>query len=258
MQPDVIAVQEILDTREADFAWAALFDGLRAHAGGNWRVDLQECGGEAAQHVGFVWNADRVTLSNMRDVWQLNGASTSSANPCAGNLRPGRGAYAKSLIGGADFHIVVAHSDSGTKERDFDHRQTALGRLDSVFADLNSQSSDSDIVVLGDLNTMGAQGRVDAKGEIQLLEQVISRETPEYRHLNLTPACTEYFEGVCGWLDHVLVGRTMAEAERAELRLSGYCAERGGTPIRGAMPAAYERLSDHCPIVFDLIDRDLD
>src|SRR3712207_4496278 len=50
----------------------------------------------------------------------------------------------------------------------------------------------------------------------------------------------------------------MAEAGRAELRLTGYCAERGGAPIRGAMPAAYERLSDHCPTVFDVTDRDLD
>ena len=71
------------------------------------------------------------------------------------------------------------------------HRQTAVERLDSVFADLNRQASDTDIIVLGDLNTMGAQGRVDAKGEIQLLEQVASRETPEYRHPKLTPGCTE-------------------------------------------------------------------
>ncbi|WP_134497372.1 endonuclease/exonuclease/phosphatase family protein [Microvirga pakistanensis] len=258
MQADVIAVQEILDTRDADFAWATLFDGLKAHMGGNWRVDLQECGDESAQHVGFVWNADRITLSNTRDVWQLNGASMSSDNPCADNLRPGRGAYAKSLSGGADFHIVVAHADSGTKERDFEHRQTALHRLDSVFADLNSQASDADIILLGDLNTMGAQGRADAEGELQLLGQVTSKEAPEYRHLKLTPACTEYFEGVCGWLDHVLVGRTMAEAERTELRLTGYCAESGGAPIRGSMPAAYERLSDHCPVVLDLADQDLD
>jgi hypothetical protein len=40
--------------------------------------------------------------------------------------------------------------------------------------------------------------------------------------------------------------------------LTGYCAVARCARIVGAMPAAYERLSDHCPILFEVIDQDLD
>jgi hypothetical protein len=39
---------------------------------------------------------------------------------------------------------------------------------------------------------------------------------------------------------------------------SSYCAVAGCAPIIGALPAAAERLSDHCAVVVDIQDRDLD
>ena len=132
LRPDIVALQEILATREADVAWAAVTDGLEAFLGGDWRVDLQACGSEEMQHVGFLYNAERVTLEAPFDAWQMNGAAQGEGDPCAGNLRPGRAAYVRSVAGGADFYIVAVHSDSGTQARDFDHRQAAIGRLDAL------------------------------------------------------------------------------------------------------------------------------
>jgi len=257
IDPGVVAVEESLATREADFAWASVLDGVAAVLGGDWQLDLHECGGERQQHVGFLWDAERVSLTDARDLWQLNGAAADPGSPCANNLRPGRGAYVRSLAGGADFHIVGVHADSGTKARDFDHRTGALERLDEVFTELMAHVGDADVIVLGDFNTMGANGRMDASSEIALLAETVGAEAPGFRHLAPDLQCTEYFQGACGWLDHVIVTRSMAEAADAAARVTGYCAVTGGEP-RDELPGAYDRLSDHCPVVVDIADRDLD
>lgn len=258
MQVDAVAVQEIQDDRLAQLAAAVLFDELATLGAGEWQMEVQACGGEEGQHVGFLWNTGRLALAQGEDVWQLNGAASSSDQPCAGNLRPGRSAYLTSLEGQLDTHLVVVHSDSGTSERDFDHRQEALRRLDGVFADLHARQPDSDMVVLGDFNTMGAEGRATAEEEIALLKQTVSHEAPGFRLAEPQLGCTEYFEGACSWLDHVLVANSMAEGEGAQARVEGYCAELGGVPIQGTPPEAYLKLSDHCPVIVDLRDTDDD
>jgi len=259
LNPDIVALQEILDTRQADVAWASVIDGLEAFVGGDWRVDLHDCAGEQAQHVGFLWNTARLALTNPRDLWQLNGAAAGPGAPCANNLRPGRGAYVRALDGGADFHIVAVHSDSGTSPRDFDHRQTALRRLDDLFAALGQDVPDADVIVLGDFNTMGAEGRLGPAEEIALFEQTVRTEMPGYRALLPALQCTEYFNGQCNALDHIVVTQAMREAGVAEAHVTGYCAVAGGRPIDpDAMPAVYARLSDHCPVVVEVQNLDLD
>lgn len=64
-----MATEEIRSTGKADAAWAAVTDGISGYIGGDWRVDLQGSGGELTQHVGFLWNAERVTLSDAEDIW---------------------------------------------------------------------------------------------------------------------------------------------------------------------------------------------
>ena len=258
LRPDIVALQEILATREADVAWAAVIDGLEAFLGGDWRVDLQACGGEEMQHVGFLYNAKRVTLEAPFDAWQMNGAAEGDGDPCAGNLRPGRAAYVRSVAGGADFHIVAVHGDSGTQARDFDHRQAAIERLDGLLERLRRRDDDGDLIVLGDFNTMGASERMGAAEEIEALKRTIADEGPGFRLLEPRLGCTEYYMGECGHLDHVLVTATMEEARDARTSISGYCAELGGVPLGAREPAAYDRLSDHCPLVVDVKAEDRD
>jgi PII-like signaling protein len=68
---------------------------------------------------------------------------------------------------------------------------------------------------------------------------------------------TEYVAGRAGALDHVVVSMGMQEVA-ATARVTGYRALAGCADIAGAMPAAAERLSDHCPVVVEIQDRDLD
>jgi hypothetical protein len=44
----------------------------------------------------------------------------------------------------------------------------------------------------------------------------------------------------------------------ATARVTGYCALTACAPITGALPAAAERLSDHCPVVVEIQDRDME
>ena len=199
-----------------------------------------------------------MTLEAPFNAWQMNGAAQGDGNPCAGNLRPGRAGYVRSVAGGADFHIVAVHGDSGTQARDFDHRQAAIDRLDALLKRLRERDDDGDLIVLGDFNTMGAGDRMGAAEEIEALKRVIAGEGPGFRLLEPRLGCTEYYMGECGQLDHVLVTATMEEAQNAQASISGYCAELGGVPFGAREPAAYERLSDHCPLVVDVKAEDLD
>jgi endonuclease/exonuclease/phosphatase family metal-dependent hydrolase len=233
----------------------ALRTALHRLTGGSWQVDLQSCGGSSHQHVGFLWNGSRVALLQLTDAWALNGAATAGTpKACAGNLRPGRYALAKTPIG-VDFHILAVHFDSGTKSRDYDHRRHATQRIDEITIG-HTPILQLDRDVLGDDNTMGREDAppISAQEELAVFDGELA---PGFRHLPMTPNCTEYFEHKAGALDHIVVSAGMQEAA-ATARVTGYCAVAGCAHLTGAMPAAAERLSDHCPVVVDIQDGDLD
>ncbi len=78
--------------------------------------------------------------------------------------------------------------------------------------------------------------------------------------LSNSPACTEYYRGRGSFLDHILVSTAMTEAPSgAVARVFGYCAEADCQPVdQENMPYDYVHVSDHCPVVIDLIDEDRD
>jgi len=257
MDVDVLGLEEVTATTAASSALQSLINELDHLTGGSWNVDLQTCGGQTAQHVGFLWDAARVTLQDFADVWEMNGAASGPGGECAGNLRPGRYARVGAPGGGVDFQVVAVHFDSGTSERDYANRRTALGRLATISRGGQLLSvSDRDVVVLGDINTMGRGDapEISAAAEVAGLSGEIA---PDFRPVEQNPSCSEYFRGEAGLLDHILVATGMEEAPSAA-RVTGYCAVKNCLGIQGAMPAAYETLSDHCPQVLDLRNSDID
>jgi endonuclease/exonuclease/phosphatase family metal-dependent hydrolase len=257
MHVDLLALQEILATPDAEFSLNSLRAELDRLTGGSWQVDLQACGGTSDQHGGFLWKSARVTLLQRTDMWELNGAASGPAdNACVGNLRPGRYALAQTPIG-VDFHMLSVHFDSGTSNRDYGHRRQATQRIgDLKIGSTPILELDRDVLVLGDYNTMGRDDPppVSAQEEIAVFDQELA---PGFRRLAMTPNCTEYFEGNAGALDHVVVSTGMQEAA-ATAHVTGYCAVAACANMTGAMPAAANRLSDHCPVLVDIQDRDLD
>ncbi len=160
MHVDLLALQEILATPDAEFSLNALRTELERLTGGSWQVDLQSCGGPSTQHVGFLWNGARVALLQRTDVWELNGAATSpTADACVGNLRPGRYAWAKTPIG-VDFHMVAVHFDSGRTSRDYGHRRQAAQRIGQItIGTMPMLQLDRDMVVLGTTTPWGKRRR---------------------------------------------------------------------------------------------------
>jgi endonuclease/exonuclease/phosphatase family metal-dependent hydrolase len=234
MHVDLLALQEILATPDGELSLNALRTELERLTGGSWQVDLQACGGVSSQHVGLLWKSARVTLLERTDAWELNGAATGpTASACAGNLRPGRYAWAKTPIG-VDFHLVSVHLDSGKTNRDYGNRRQAAQRIGQIaIGNTPIVSLDRDVLVLGDYNTMGREDAppVSAPEELAVFDGELA---PGFRRLAMTPNCTEYHDGKGGALDHVVASTGMQEV------------------------AATERLSDHCPVVVEIQDRDLD
>jgi hypothetical protein len=147
---------------------------------------------------------------------------------------------------GVDFHILSVHFDSGTTSRDYTHRRQATQRIGAIaMRDTPILQSDRDVVVLGDYHTMGKEEAppVSAQEEIAVFDGELA---PGFRRLPMAPTCTEYHQGQGGRLDHVVVSTGIQEVA-ATARVTGYCAVAECAAITGTMPAASERLSDHCP-----------
>jgi endonuclease/exonuclease/phosphatase family metal-dependent hydrolase len=164
--------------------------------------------------------------------------------------------FAKTPIG-VDVHILSVHFDSGTTTRDYTNRRQATQRIEEIaMGNTPILELDRDVLVLGDFNTMGREEAppISAQQELAVFDEELS---PGFRRLAMTPNCTQYHERRAGALDHVVASTGMQEVA-ATVRVTGYCALAGCANISGAMPAASERLSDHCPVVVDIQDRDLD
>ena len=257
MNVDILSLQEILHTPEANAAWDTILPQLNQLTDGDWKFVLESCGYDDGHHIGFLWNRKRVTLSRHHALWQLNPKATGKEQPCARGYRPGRYAYVESKVqGGADFHLAGVHVKSGPTVFALEDRQLTLNRLDKAFQD--KVAEDADIVVIGDFNTIGAGDRQSQKRELKYFKRFVRNEEPGFQDLPVDLPCTEYFRGRGGWLDHVLVSKAMKEVTVKSVRMTGYCRLLECKRTRQPMPLAYRRLSDHCPIIFEIQDRELD
>jgi predicted extracellular nuclease len=142
-------------------------------------------------------------------------------------------------------------------------RSKSFAALTDVFHGAQQLVPDADMVVAGDFNTMGCSKcspKSTAKEELVRVESQLASAGVPFALVVPELSCSEYYSGHAGLLDHFVVSRGTRELPRgARTVTSGYCgrAECAGLPSR-RMPAAYERLSDHCPLVLDLTDQDLD
>ncbi|MDE0144554.1 MAG: endonuclease/exonuclease/phosphatase family protein [Nitrospira sp.] len=257
MQTDILVVQESLTTTEARSAWDRILTTLDRRTGASWQWSVQPCGRLDSHHVGILWNANRVTLSAIQSLWRLNSKATSAQNPCKGGLRPGHYARVRSKRQpGADFHVIGLHLKSGPTVAAVEARHAALNRIDTAVARFLEE--DRDVMILGDFNTMGAGDRHSRRSELKYLKRMVAKESPGFHDLAPEPRCSHYFRGRGNWLDHVLVARDMTEIRARSARVTGYCAVAGCRQIKGEYPLAYQRLSDHCPVIIEIDNRDLD
>jgi len=254
---DAVALAEIKPRARSETALSQLISTLDAWSGGTHRVYLDDCPESNGQHVGWLIDEARVKVSNPTTHAELN----PHQEACAGQLRPGFGLDLE-FPGGLDLHAIAVHQKSGTDPRDIEYRRRAIGALPVVVESIRTRSGDDDILVAGDFNTMGCRNCVlplGALGEASLLDGMLARQTRPLRRVGSDLGCSHFHQGRPSLLDHFLVTASTKEAEPHRLtRVEGECRRASCEAIGRTLTEAQKHLSDHCPIVLELTDRDDD
>jgi len=254
---DVVLLQEIKTTDRARRELAALMAALNRHTGGSFEARLDPCPIETSQHVGLMYDASRLRGSHFQVYPGLN----PHGDPCRDQLRPGFGGYLE-FPGGLDLHVISVHFKSGEHRRDHELRLRSLAGLGGAVAQATNARFDDDIVVGGDLNTMGCahcSPAISAAQEIELFRTKLAQAPRSWALVGTQPGCSEYHRGAGVLLDHFVVSAGLFRTAEPESQVAGYCADLGCRAFHSRTPpAAYRSLSDHCPVVLELLDRDDD
>lgn len=257
MQVDVLAVQEFLapvgdSAARVGEKHRELVARLDALTGGRWAIVLDECEKNRPdrQHVGFVVNRARVELSRVRHV--------SKMNPDGGcrNLRPGLAADVRAP-GGLDLHVVSFHAKAYADAKSRGRREHVYASMREIVEEIRRGSRETDLLVLGDFNTVGCEAcPVPETPEDEARALAGAAEAAGLVHVATNRPCSHFWDrqGRFGRLDHVLADASMREL-RGSVRVSGFCAATACAHHGGAAHAA---LSDHCPLLVDLVDEDRD
>ncbi len=228
-------------------------------AGNRYRVVTDDCPDDSRQHLAFLYRPDRLRLTDVRTRGEIDPTVETHGTPsCPGRLRPALTAYVTSLRGKLDFHLADVHLDSGKEARDHDDRVAAWARLATLSEHMQSSKADDDIIVLGDFNTMGCKDCGSPAAELADLT-VAARKLPlPLRVASSDLGCSEYYRDHGVLLDQVLISATMREADDAHVQVSGICAELKCAKLDAVWLAALTSISDHCPLVIDIADTDID
>jgi endonuclease/exonuclease/phosphatase family metal-dependent hydrolase len=254
LDADVIAVQELKQTPRARQALSDMLAELNRLSAGRYTARVDDCGNRVPQHVGLIWRAARVTARDVRTLGELN----PSGEACGRQLRPGLAARL-AFPGGLDLTAVSVHFKSMPDERALDLRETSFAALPGVLRDVQRRSQDDDLLVLGDMNTMGCE---DCQPPLSSLDELSAADGDlrknGLRFVGADAPGSHFHAGGPALLDHAVASLGMRELPPQQLtHVAGRCAEPRAASRRHAKQLK-RRLSDHCPIVLDIADRDLD
>ncbi|HZO12305.1 MAG TPA: hypothetical protein VFB62_03575, partial [Polyangiaceae bacterium] len=162
--------------------------------------------------------------------------------------------------GGLDLTLVNVHAVAGASQKTGTLRLHTFGSLDSARDAAMDYGKDEDVIFLGDFNTVGmASNPMAATREIVMLAASFAAHAPPLMLVSTDTPCTEYSDGNSWWLDHMVMPKSMHEANAPRLEVEGYCAQLRCIADKDASHSrAHDRLSDHCPVVLTLDDIDID
>lgn len=241
LDPDVLALQEIRDPK----ALAALLP--------DWELRVSDKGGSGQQRLAIAWRGDRVTLIESEEHPQLS---------LGGRVRPGLSGYLRGTDGGPDFWLLVVHLKAMPDS--IDRRREQWPRLLEI-AEATAER-DRDLLIVGDFNSTGPPG---GKPEIEQRELDSALGPVGLRRLHCATGCTAYYDGQRrdSWKEpseiDLIWARDLAESlsDDAKVHSGTHCAASRCRDFRStdAYPVRdYEMVSDHCPVVVDLVRADDD
>jgi endonuclease/exonuclease/phosphatase family metal-dependent hydrolase len=243
---DVVAAQEVMSDGAARNLAVAL-----GAPGEPWEHATSECGGSGGLHLAVFANPARAHILDAEDVREIN---ETPGSPCDRGVRPGFHVWLDSARpGGVDFELLVLHlkatrgDDDGRPRRDIE-----WGRAVTWFAE---QEQVEDLIILGDFNAVDGPLEWNA---------IVDRFDGQY----LVPpgdACSYYYYYAPNLIDGMLVPAQFEELPAwSRMRPGGVCGEfacrtaRSDAAMRERIEEYRDEVSDHCPLVLPLVDRDLD
>lgn len=246
---DLLALQEI---RDPD-AFVALLEDLSSATGRAYESRFAVNASGNDQHTGLVVSQDALRIAWTREHAEVD---------VSGTLRPALSARIESVAeSGADFTAMVLHLASGDSSKRADLRVQQATAAAAAAATEIAETSDSDYLVLGDMNT--------ARGDDELgaLDAAFAQETGLARGENAT-GCTSYWVKKStnplvrpSTLDHAYLSSFEERDQTVPILAGAHCpvhhceafesrhAESGGS---------FYSISDHCPLYFEITDADLD
>lgn len=257
LKVDVLAVEEIKRPPRGDEGLAELTRRLDALTAGSWQSLLDDCPHASSQHVGLLFDANRVKLRSHSVLGELNPLG----EPCKNELRPGLAGYF-AFPGGLDLSVVAAHLKSGVDDRDFADRALSFAVFAKAAAGERRRTGDADVLFIGDMNTMGCEAcepPIPAGAELTRIDSefATAAATAPLSRVSAEPACSHHYAGKSVLLDWAAKSDLTELPVGRHVTVSGPCAELGCDAL-GDRLAAQRVLSDHCPIWLDLDDVDRD
>ncbi|MBJ79970.1 MAG: hypothetical protein CMH60_01500 [Myxococcales bacterium] len=260
---DILAVQEFKLTRRGKNALEQLVDTLNTLTGEPWAWESDICPDPERQHVGFLYRTKRVHLSHITTHSEIDPTvrAKNGSSVCPGKLRPALAAYVSSKTkGGVDFHFVTSHLDAGNSKRDYSNRTKAWQLLDKVYEARISKENDNDFIFGADFNSIGCPkcGVRNDKDEISRLLAALKELPHPLIAAKPSVRCTQYYRGKSGMIDQIVHHQAMREAQGSKQLISGICAAASCRRLDASYIGALKFLSDHCPVLMDIEDKDLD
>jgi endonuclease/exonuclease/phosphatase family metal-dependent hydrolase len=257
MNVDAVAFAEIKSKPQSAPAIEQVLQRLDALTNAKHIVHIDDCPDANGQHLAWLINEQHVTATD----WQMHSPINPNGDACAGQLRPGLGVKLK-FGGGLDLHAVAVHLKSGVESRDIQLRRASIDGMERVASSVTAQSGDADLLIVGDMNTMGCRECDDvtrSAAEASWLDTRLKAFHPGMRRVPSDLGCSLYFQRQPSLLDHFLVATAMHEAPvTGRASVYGHCRGLGCESYSGPEPESLLHLSDHCPILLELLDQDLD
>lgn len=249
MGPDLLAVQEIHNTNEFKSM-------IKNHFSEKYDAILSKCGGAHEQHLGFVYNTEKLKLlSFTEDMSTVSpGQQQQQDQFCYTGSRPLAIAQFKRISNNEVYVGIAVHLKSGGQDQSINKRFKQLESIAKIVDNYRNQGL-KNIIIMGDFNsTEYILKNKNYKRFVQTIEKMELKDTTK------DLACSAYWWGGTNdytqypsTLDHIIVSEEISKSITMKPQAYGHCKMlKCQSTLEGDMGISFDEVSDHCPILTEI------